>query len=405
MNSKRLLSVNVYYSPQSFGGATIVAEEINKILSRDYIWDVLVFCTFQSQDYLPYHTMRYNTKGVTVISVNLPNSLNYKEFYRNEKIGSIFRSLVSAFRPDVAHIHSVQMVGSSILSILKEESDVTTYLTIHDCWWICERQFMINQTGKYCFQKQIDPMVCMYCVDEQERYEVRQRYISSQLEHVDYYLFPSDFHRELHIANGFDKEKCLTNKNGVRLPDTTYRKIPSETVRFGFTGGPGKIKGYDLIIKAFEEIELNNYELVVVDAARNVGKSWSHAFKNTKIKGKIRILPPYTQDTMDSYYKHIDILLFPSQWKESFGLTVREALVRNIWIISTNGGGTTEDLVEGENANIIPISNNVSYLKNAIFKCMDKNWSKYENPYADDIITYQKQAEQLYQIFSQKEIL
>ena len=114
----------------------------------------------------------------------------------------------------------------------------------------------------------------------------------------------------------------------------------------------------------------------------------------------MRILPAFTQDTMDDFYKHIDVLLFPSQWKESFGLTVREALVRNIWIISTDGGGTTEDLVDGENATIIPISSNIQHLMKAIFQCLDKDFSDYENPYVEDIITYQKQAEQLYNFYT-----
>ena len=187
--------------------------------------------------------------------------------YRNEKIASIFRSIVSSFNPTVAHLHSIQKVGSTILSIIKEVSDASVFLTIHDCWWICERQFMINNTGKYCFQKKIDPMVCMYCVDDFDRYEKRQRYITDQLTNVDYFLFPSEFHRQLHISNGFDESKCMTNKNGIRLPKPGYKKVSSDVVRFGFTGGPGKTKGYDLILKAFEEMELNNYELVVVDAA------------------------------------------------------------------------------------------------------------------------------------------
>ena len=287
------------------------------------------------------------------------------------------------------------MLGSSILSVLKEDVNITTYLTIHDCWWICERQFMINNSGKYCFQKEIDPMVCMFCVDDFDRYEKRQRYLKLQLRNVDYFLFPSDFHRELHIQNGFDPAKCLTNKNGIRMPKGNYKKEKTKVIRFGFTGGPGKIKGYELILQAFEKIELNNYELVVVDAAKYVGKSWRHAFKNADIKGKVRIMPAYTQDTMDDYYKHIDVLLFPSQWKESFGLTVREALVRDVWIISTDGGGTTEDLVNGENATIIPISNNIDHLINAILDSMDKVLETYKNPHKEDIITYQKQAEQL----------
>jgi len=45
---------------------------------------------------------------------------------------------------------------------------------------------------------------------------------------------------------------------------------------------------------------------------------------------------------MDDFYAEIDVLLFLSQWKETFGLTIREALARGIRVIQTDSGGTTE---------------------------------------------------------------
>ncbi len=399
LKSNTLLSINVYYSPQSFGGATIVAEEVNAILTSDYIWDVMVITSYRDDSCIPYHIRKYKSKGVTIIAINLPKDLSYEDFYINDKIADIISDIAIRFNPSITHIHSIQTMGASFMRNLSLFTETKIVLTLHDCWWICERQFMINREGRYCFQQKIDPMTCMYCVDDINRYEKRSKYLSMISKYVDMFLFPSDFHRELHITNGYPAEKCFTNKNGVRLPNPEYKKQKSPVIRFGFTGGPGKIKGYDLILKVFQEIELNNYELVVVDGAKNLGKSWSHAFKNSNIKGKIRIMPAFTQDTMDDFYKHIDVLLFPSQWKESFGLTVREALVRNIWVISTDGGGTTEDLVDNENAYIIPISSNTDHLKEAIFKCIDKEWAFYENEYAEDIISYHRQAENLYKLY------
>ena len=52
--------------------------------------------------------------------------------------------------------------------------------------------------------------------------------------------------------------------------------------------------------------------------------------------------PAYRQDEMDAFFSAIDVLLFPSQWKESFGLTVREALARDVWVIATDCGGPAE---------------------------------------------------------------
>ena len=399
MNSKKkILSFNVYYAPISFGGATIVAEEINSRLVDDYNWDITVITTFQDKTYYPYHLRKYKIKNVNVIAINLPEHSNYELIYRNDQIGDIIANFIRTIKPDFAHIHSIQHIGSTFINAL-HQNNVKTILTIHDCWWICERQFMINGSSKYCFQKNIDPLACIYCVEEISRFEKRSLYLKEILPKIDLFLFPSDFHRQLHIQNGFDSNRCRTNKNGVRLPENNFKKSSSKVVRFGFTGGPGKIKGYELILEAFSKIALNNYELVVVDGAKNLGKSWSHAFKSAKIDGKVRIMPPYSQDSMDDFYKHIDVLLFPSQWKESFGLTVREALLRDIWIISTNGGGTTEDLVEGENAHIIPITTNSDFLLNAILECFDKDFKTFKNIHKSKITTYKDQTEEINTMF------
>ena len=40
--SKHLLVLNVHYAPQSFGGATVVAEALNKSLVQDHGWRVTV---------------------------------------------------------------------------------------------------------------------------------------------------------------------------------------------------------------------------------------------------------------------------------------------------------------------------------------------------------------------------
>jgi len=64
------------------------------------------------------------------------------------------------------------------------------------------------------------------------------------------------------------------------------------------------------------------------------------------VRGKLSIVPAYTQDGMDDFFAGIDVLLFPSQWKKSFGLTVRVALARDVWVIATEGGGPAEAIMD-----------------------------------------------------------
>ena len=396
--SKRLLVVNVHYSPNSFGGATVVAENVTRELVAQHGWQALVVTAVNQPGWPRYSLIRYRAKGVDVAAINVPmDELDYQESYDNPHFDAKFQKIVSAFRPDVAHVHCVQNIGANLIASLKKAA-VPTAVTIHDCWWLCERQFMITSGGRYCHQTEIDEHVCIHCVVDPKAAARRRSYLTDILDQADLYLFPSEFHRQLHIANGLPAEKCVVNKNGVKLPGPGFAKKPITDpdirVRFGYVGGPGVVKGGPLILLAFRDIATTNYELVVVDAAQNIGRSWQN--DDWRVPGKLRLAPAYNAETIDEFFSSIDVLLFPSQWKESFGLTVREALARDIWVIATDAGGVAEDCRDGIDSNIIPMNGNPEPLKEAISACIEKgNWAEYENKNAGKLTTVVNQASAL----------
>ena len=97
------------------------------------------------------------------------------------------------------------------------------------------------------------------------------------------------------------------------------------------------------------------------------------------------------------------MLLFPSQWKESFGLTVREALLRDVWVIATDGGGTVEDIVDGVNGTVIPLDADPKPLAAAVTALLDRpdRLDGYRNPHKERIVTYEAQAEALHAVLSE----
>ena len=163
---------------------------------------------------------------------------------------------------------------------------------------------------------------------------------------------------------------------------------------FGFTGGPGEIKGASLIVAAFEACRLENYLLKVVDSAQNLGTTWRSA-EEWRTKAKIEFVPAYTQETMDDFFAGIDVLLFPSQWKESFGLTVREALARDIWVIATDCGAPVEDIVPGENGTVIPFDSTQAELQAAIEDAIERDWLTYSNAHRERLRSFDQQAAEL----------
>lgn len=396
----KILVLNVYFAPTSFGGATVVAEETILQLQQEYACEVLVITTINDPTLVSYAIRRYRAKNINIIGININHHQGEHLEIDNPQVTDVITQIIDLYQPDLVHAHSIQTMGCAYFESVRQKN-IPLVVTVHDCWWICTRQFMIAADGRYCFQNKIDPMQCGYCTNDYQSVIKRNQQLREQLDKAQLLLFPSKFHHQLHISNEFNPDKCKVNKNGVRLPASEYQKSirSNNKVIFGFVGGPGEIKGSALIIKAFQQIASLDYELWIVDAAKNVGKSWADKHY-WNIPGEVRFIPPYSQDTMDHFFADIDVLLFPSQWKESFGLTVREALARDVWVIATDAGGVIEDLVDGENASIIPLDGDYVYLASAIEKAIkNPDWKRYENPYRSKIRGYKEQASELYGYF------
>lgn len=396
----KILVLNVYFAPTSFGGATIVAEEVIHQLQQEHKCEVLVVTTINDASIVPYAIRRYRAKNINIIGINITNQPGTYQEIDNPQVTETITQVIDLFQPDLVHAHSLQTMGSGYFDHLNNKN-IPLVVTLHDCWWICPRQFMIAADGRYCFQNKINPVQCGYCTNDYKNLVKRNKALRTQLNKADLLLFPSKFHYQLHITNEFSPDKCLINKNGIRLPRADYKKSTrnNDKVIFGFVGGPGEIKGSDLIIKAFQKVASTNYELRIVNAAKNVGKNWEDK-QYWDIPGELRFIPPYSQDTMDNFFADIDVLLFPSQWKESFGLSVREAIARNVWVIATDAGGVIEDLVDGVNASIIPLDGDYVVLQKTIENCIEKpDWAHYENPHRSEIRGYKEQATELYGYF------
>ena len=224
---------------------------------------------------------------------------------------------------------------------------------------------MVNKQEKFCTQKKVDLQVCDTCVDDGSLNRYRQARVRVGLNNAKRLLFPSKYFAEFYVQNGFSEENIVVNKNGILKPAIKHRNKREGALVFGYVGGNTELKGVGLVKNVFSELNNLDIKLVVVDNTTNLGFP---SYENNSFKDidDVDIVPGYTQDTIEGFYSSIDVLLFPTQCKESFGLTVREALARNVWVISTDAGGVTEDLVHGKNGFIIPFDDRGDEFKQAI---------------------------------------
>ncbi len=394
----RVLIVNVHFAPESFGGATIVAEQTASAMAAD--GHEVYVVTGTSDPGVPTGTVyRYEASGLPVVAIGRPPARSKQAEYDQPSLKPTFSAVLEVVQPDIVHFHALQGMGVGLLEQV-QQAGIPSAVTLHDAWWLCERQFMVRSTGQWCGQTAISPLVCATCVPDPAEHERRQQRSLQLLNDTDVVLTPSRFWLEVMAASGVERSVLRVNANGVLHPPPDWTK-PRRTgpVRFAYVGGNHPEKGALVLRRALSGLQRSDYILRLVDAGMNLGhrsivpEQWRHA-------GVTEILPGYTAAGLDDFFAGVDVLLFPSQCQESYGLTVREARLRRVWVIATDGGGTAEGLNPGVDSTVIPLDARHEVLQDAMRAVIDRPDEHLPPPPdADGVPTFGDQARQLVEIY------
>jgi glycosyltransferase involved in cell wall biosynthesis len=393
----RVLMANVYFWPRSYGGATIVAEAMARRLAARGDTEVFVAtCVDRGPHQMALR--RYEHGGCQIFAVPVVEDGDAIGQFDNPAVADMFGTILDSVQPDVVHLHSVQWLSATIAQACRARG-IPYVITLHDAWWLCPRQFMVTAEGKYCGQTAIDIHVCQACEPGQMHLRLRRDVLLEALHGAALLLSPSEAHRALYLANGISPARVKVAPNGVRWPAPDTKRAPRPVVRFAYVGGDVAVKGFPLVRAAFEAIARPDWELVLVDNTLNLGFG-SVATQTWKVRGRIEVVPAYGQDDLDQFFAGIDVLLFPSQWKESFGLTVREALLRQVWVVTTDGGGAAEAVTDGVNGTIIPLDGKPDGLRAAIEAILqDPPWlvaDERRSALNETVLSYEDQAASLH---------
>lgn len=375
MNKRHILVANVFYAPFTYGGATIVAEELAQALVArgDYRVTAVSLCTRAELE--TYTIVKSERDGIVNYVINVPANRGYHEMYDNPQITTLLGELMDGLRPDLVHAHCVQDIGTGVLQAAHARN-IPIVLSVHDFWWICERQFMIRPDGTYCGQSPVRLEACRGCAADLGAARTRSDHLKFMGGLANRVTYPSQFALDLVSSSGFAPGRGVVLENGVRQPGPDFaqaqsaRRSSDPRLTFGFVGGPSQIKGWPTIRAAFQMLRREDYRVLLVDGSTD-GSWWTPAHTKA-LNGDWHVYPRFEQSAMDAFYAEIDVLLFMSQWKETFGLAIREALARGISVIQTDSGGTVEHRAAAS-GDLIPIGAPASVLCDRLTKVLDQH--------------------------------
>lgn len=269
----------------------------------------------------------------------------------NPQVTADFEAWLAQVRPDVVHLHSLQTLGAGLVSAAKR-SGAAVVVTMHDFWWTCARQFLVDDEMHPC-SLVVDCGDCA-CAAGHSRLQTRNAALHEHLRGADVVLAPSRSAARVLVANGVDERVLRVDENGLPADETAVVGAhptghPAEgadrPVRFMFAGGADPMKGLDVLLRAARRLpDDGTWTLDLYGVAETA----------RPLPSGVRARAAYDRTTVAQVMAEHDVLVLPSVMRESHSIVTREALGAGLAVVCTDTLGPEEVVDDGVNGLVVP---------------------------------------------------
>ena len=180
---------------------------------------------------------------------------------------------------------------------------------------------------------------------------------------ADYICVPSEFVKRTFINKGFNEEKIIKIPYGVDLKNF-YKfkdKINKKTFRIICVGTVSIRKGALYLLKAFEELNLYNSELLMIG---NIDDDIYPLIKKYYKNKNINFIKPIKQNKLINFYNSSDLFITCSI-EEGLSMVQAQAMACGLPVVCTTNTGGDEIIDQNKSGYILPIRN-IDILKEKI---------------------------------------
>jgi glycosyltransferase involved in cell wall biosynthesis len=187
-------------------------------------------------------------------------------------------------------------------------------------------------------------------------YKIEKKFIEQELKEyslADYVSVPSIFSKKTFLDRGFKDEKIIVTPYGVDLINFLPKKKIDKTFRFIYVGQISFRKGSLYTLKAFQELNLPESELLMIGQKEYKIKPFLKEYEKNK---RIKFINHVEQSNLVNYYNHSDVFVM-SSIEDGFAMVILQALACGLPVICTPNSGGSELIKDGFNGYVVPIRN------------------------------------------------
>ena len=348
----RLVVVSAHFPPDFVSGGTLVPDRQARGLARRG-WDVSVYAGSLDPARTPLESWDDEVDGLAVRWVAIAPFIGWSDTRNYDNPGAVadFATHLARTRPDVVHLHSLQSLGAGMVRAAKA-AGAATVVTMHDFWWCCARQFLVDRTWVPC-SLVVDAGVCG-CEVDRAWLEHRNAALRDELRLADLVLTPSATAGAVLAANGLAPDRLRVDENGLEeVPAASPARAGpgGGPVRFRYAGGAEPMKGARVLAEAARLLADRHPSGWRLDAHAD-----PQAFRREAgaLPDPVQVVAPFPPDQLDSVLATTDVLVIPSVMRESHSLLTREALLRGVPVIASDSLGPEEVVDDGRNGLVVP---------------------------------------------------
>ncbi len=389
-DSMKILFVIHDFLPSHQAGAEIYTYRLAKELSKNH--EICLFFTEFTPLTLSYKATERTFNNLRCIEVFRPFKTDLLgEPYNDIKMETIFQTVLDEFKPDIIHLQHLLYHSFRYPEIAKH-NNIPVLFTLHDYWLTCPRWGQRLQ-GNLEICHTVDWTKCADCLYEkpensnrftlQSFYHLfrqkisrsrtsetrinslkeRNRHILAAIENIDLFTAPSPFLRNEFIQYGIPEDKIIFSDNGF---DTTHFKKhkhkKNSLVRFAFIGTLCEHKGVHVLIEAFNQVPENKAQLHIYG-----NLDWFPEY-NSRLRKMVTSPAIFFEglipnDEIATILSEIDVLVVPSIWFENSPLTIHEAFMAGVPVITSDIGGMADLVTDGVNGLLFAVGDSTELTK------------------------------------------
>jgi glycosyltransferase involved in cell wall biosynthesis len=320
----------------------------------------------------------------------------------NAFLQSCFTRTLGEFAPDVVHFHNYLSLGDDLVGLARATGAAVVY-TLHDYGLICPNNLLLRSDGRLCgksapdfFQdccpltircsggripplaRRLPPLfrwqqfaanqsraiprallaslvvLGRTVLGAPEKTAVgakRSFYLDSTrriLDQTHLFIAPSRYLRDRFVQCGLPPDRIVHERNGLRHFRRPQRVAAADgRVRFGYIGSFHAHKGIQVLLDAFRGLG-DRANLHIHGSSFGSPVSESHFRRITSAASTgIVVHGGYENERLGEILGTLDAVVVPSVWYENSPLTIQEAQIAGVPVITGDEGGMAELVRDG----------------------------------------------------------